>query len=90
MLDFSFEGTVMTDDDDEHASHAHLDAKLERETCDWLTEPVVAWFKETVPRAVMAEFDRYIAAGDLEQAKRRIEALQAKADQTGGYMGMYL
>jgi hypothetical protein len=90
MLDFSFEGTVMTDDTDEHAAHAHLEVALERETCDWLTEPVVTWFKETVPRAVMAEFDRYIAAGDLEQAKRRIEALQAKADQTGGYMGMYL
>ena len=24
------------------------------------------------------------------EAKRRIEALQAKADQSGGYMGMYL
>jgi hypothetical protein len=90
MLDFSFEGTVMTDDTDQQSAHAHLDSKLERETCDWLTEPVVAWFKETVPRAVMAEFDRYIAAGDLDQAKRRIEAIQAKADQTGGYMGMYL
>ncbi len=41
-------------------------------------------------RAVMVEFNRYIAAGDLEQAKRRIAALQAKADQSGGYMGMYL
>jgi hypothetical protein len=90
MLEFSFEGTVITDDDDQQSIDAQLDSKLERETCDWLTEPVVAWFKETVPRAVMAEFDRYIAAGDLEQAKRRIEALQAKADQSGGYMGMYL
>jgi hypothetical protein len=90
MLEFSFEGTLVTDDSDQQAIYAHLDPKLERETCDWLTEPAVAWFKETVPRAVMAEFDRYIAAGDLEAAKRRIEALQAKADQSGGYMGMYL
>ena len=37
----------------------------------------------------MAEFDCSIAASDLEQAKRRIEALQANADQTDGYMGMY-
>jgi len=43
-----------------------------------------------VPKAVLAEFDRYIAAGDLEQAKKRIAALQARADQSGGYMGMYL
>ncbi len=90
MLDFSFEGTVMTDQSDEKATNAHLTIELARETCDWLTEPAVAWFKETVPHAVLAEFDRYIAAGDLEQAKRRVEALQAKADQTGGYMGMYL
>ncbi len=90
MLDFTFEGTLITDDDDEHSVHAHLDSELKRETCDWMTEPVVAWFKDTVPRAVMTEFDRYIAAGDLEQAKKRIEALQAKADQSGGYMGMYL
>jgi hypothetical protein len=90
MLEFSFEGTVLTDETDQEAAHAHLQIKLERETCEWLTEPVVAWFKDTVPRAVMVEFNRYIAAGDLEQAKRRIAALQAKADQSGGYMGMYL
>ena len=35
-------------------------------------------------------FDRFIAAGDLEQAKKRADAIQAKADQSGGYMGMYL
>ncbi|HTQ40796.1 MAG TPA: hypothetical protein VMJ32_17370 [Pirellulales bacterium] len=90
MLEFSFEGTVLTDEADQQAAHAHLQVKLERETCEWLTEPVVAWFKDTVPRALMVEFNRYIAAGDLEQAKKRIAALQAKADQSGGYMGMYL
>jgi len=90
MLEFAFEGTVLTDETDQETAHAHLQVKLERETCEWLTEPVVAWFKDTVPRAVMVEFNRYIAAGDLEQAKRRIAALQAKADQSGGYMGMYL
>ena len=46
--------------------------------------------RKRCPTPSLAEFDRYIAAGDLEQAKRRIEAMQAKADQTGGYMGMYL
>jgi len=90
MLQFTFEGTVLTDPADQQTVDADLQAKLERETCDWLTEPVVAWFKDTVPRAVMAEFDRYIAAGDLEQAKKRAAAIQAKADQSGGYMGMYL
>lgn len=90
MLAFGFEGTVTTDPSDLKTQRAHLESELLRETCDWLTEPVVNWFKESVPRAVEVEFDRYIAAGDLEQAKRRAEALQAKADQSGGYMGMYL
>jgi hypothetical protein len=67
-----------------------LDVTLARETCDWLTQPVVAWFTETVSKAVMVEFNRYIAAGDLEQTKQRIAALQARADQEGGYLGMYL
>jgi hypothetical protein len=90
MLEFSFEGTILTDGTDQTAATAHLEIKLQKETCEWLTEPVVAWFKDTVPRAVMVEFNRYIAAGDLEQAKKRIAAMQAKADQSGGYMGMYL
>src|SRR5436190_23558632 len=90
MVEFEFEGTLLTDPSDQCAEHADLQVKLVLETCDWLTEPVVAWFKDTVPEAVLAEFDRYIAAGDLEQAKKRIAALQARADQSGGYMGMYL
>ncbi|HZZ28047.1 MAG TPA: hypothetical protein VFE46_08600 [Pirellulales bacterium] len=90
MLEFSFEGTLLTDETDQQAAHANLQVKLERETCEWLTEPIVAWFKDTVPHAVMVEFNRYIAGGDLEQAKKRIATLQAKADQSGGYMGMYL
>jgi hypothetical protein len=63
---------------------------LVRETCDWLTQPVVAWFHESVSKAVQLEFNRYIAAGDLEQTKKRIESLQARADQEGGFLGMYL
>jgi hypothetical protein len=63
---------------------------LARETCDWLTEPIVQWFHESVTHAVKVEFDRYIAAGDLAQAHRRAEELQAQADAQGGYVGMYL
>ena len=63
---------------------------LKRETCDWLTEPVVAWFRDTVRRAVMAEFDRYIEAGDLSRAKERIAKQQAEMEAGGGFVGMYL
>jgi hypothetical protein len=89
-LEFSFEGTVLTDPLDRETVLADLDVALVRETCDWLAEPIVAWFRETVSRAVMVEFNRYIEAGDLALTLKRIAALQAKADQTGGYVGMYL
>ena len=91
MLEFRFEGTVLTDAADEKTIRfAPQLVELDRETCDWLTEPIVDWFRETVPRAVAVEFDRYIAAGDLQQTIKRIERLQSEADQRGGYVGMYL
>jgi hypothetical protein len=90
MLEFRFEGTVMTDAADQHAIDSDLEVSIVRETCDWLTEPVVAWMAETVPHAVRVEFDRYIAAGDLAQTVERIAKIQAQSDQSGGYVGMYL
>jgi len=89
-LAFSFQGTVLTDPQDRETIATDLDVSLDSETCDWLTQPVVKWFGETVSKAVQFEFNRYIAAGDLEQTKKRIESLQARADQEGGFLGMYL
>ena len=89
-LEFCFEGTVLTDDTDQKTEHCDLEVELVRETCDWLTEPIVAWFRETVSHAIRVEFNRYIAAGDLEQAIKRIERIQAQSDTHGGYLGMYL
>jgi hypothetical protein len=90
MLQFRFEGTVLTDADDLHAKSTDLAVELRRETCDWLIEPVVKWFHESVSHAVRCEFERYIEAGDLERAKQRMEQLRAQADAQGGYLGMYL
>ncbi len=89
-LEFSFDGTLITDDDDLKSSRADLDVRLERETCDWLTQPDVNFFIRSVSPAVLVEFNRYIAAGNLEQTKKRISQLQEQADQSGGYVGMYL
>lgn len=89
-LVFRFEGTALTDTEDRHTQRCDLDVQLVSETCDWLTEPVVSWFAETVARSVSIEFDRYIAAGDLDQAKLRIEQIRAASDQAGGFVGMYL
>ena len=90
MLQFRFDGTVLTDETDQRSVQAYLDVQLVRETCDWLTEPIVRWFIETVPRSVMVEFDRYIAVGDLQQTIERHKKLQAETESRGGYVGMYL
>jgi hypothetical protein len=90
LLEFRFDGTVMTDASDQKTQDCNLHVELVRETCDWLTEPIVAWFRDTVGKAVAAEFDLYIAAGDLEQTKQRLAKLQATTDSFGGYVGMGL
>ena len=89
-LEFSFDGTLITDNDDLRSSRAILDVRLERETCDWLTQPDVEFFKKSVTPAVLVEFNRFIVAGDLEQTKRRIAHMQSQADESGGFLGMYL
>jgi len=89
-VQFRFEGTVLTDDTDQRTKSCDLEVELASETCDWLTEPIVAWFAETVKRAVAVEFDRYIEAGDLDQAKARVQRIQAECDEQGGFVGMFL
>lgn len=90
MLEFRFEGTVLTDEEDRKTRSADLRVELRRETCDWLTRPVVEWFSETVTRAVIAEFDRFIVSGDLQRTKERAERLRAESDAQGGFLGMGL
>ena len=89
-LEFGFDGTLLTDDTDTRSVRTDLDVKLTGDTCDWLTEPVVQWFEVAVQRAVLAEFDRYIAAGDLEKAQQRVDKAQSESDDAGGFVGMYL
>ena len=87
---FDFEGVVLTSPDDLQTVTCDLKVSLAGETCDWLTQPVVDWFRDTVPRSVATEFDRYIAAGDLERARQRIEKVSQASDDAGGFIGMYL
>jgi len=90
MLEFGFEGTVLTDPQDRQAQGADLQIELRHETCDWLTEPVVAWFLRSVEQAVLVEFNRYIAAGNLQKTIERIERIQAESDTHDGFIGMGL
>ena len=89
-LNFEFEGTVLTDGEDTKTKSADLEITLKSETCNWLTEPVVKWFEQTVCEAVQVDFDLYIQAGDLEKAHSRMEQIKEQADKEGGFMGMYL
>ncbi len=87
---FSMEGTVLTDEFDRKTVGSDLDIKLEQETCDWLTQPAVAWLGLSVKRAVEVEFDKYIAAGDLSRAIQRLAREQNASDAAGGFLGMNL
>ena len=89
-IDFGFEGVLLTDSKDEVCKSADLAVKLRGETCDWLTQPVSDWFASTVPHAVKAEFGRYIATGDLDKARARIEQIESASDDAGGFIGMGL
>lgn len=89
-LEFKFEGLVLTDETDRQTTSSDLRVELLKETCDWLTEPIVRWFHECVEHAVRVEFDRYIAAGDLQKTVERLALQQQQADQQGGYVGMFL
>lgn len=89
-IEFRFDGTVLTDQQDMSCRQCDLLVELAGETCEWLTEPVAQWFSESVSRAVAVEFDRYIAAGDLERTRERLRQLDADTDDFGGFVGMHL
>ncbi|MCX7390592.1 MAG: hypothetical protein NTX02_05320 [Planctomycetia bacterium] len=90
MIQFVFEGTLLTDEKDSKTVGSDLTILLDKETCDWLTQPAVQWLTLSAKRAVEVEFDRYIAAGDLSRALERLAREQAVSDAAGGYLGMNL
>ncbi len=87
---FGFEGTLLTDEADAKTIGSDLEVAIDGETCDWLTQPAVEWLRLSVKHAVEAEFDRYIAAGDLSRALERLAREQAASDAAGGFLGMNL
>lgn len=90
MMQFDFEGVVLTCDKDLEVRSCDLKVELKSETCSWLNQAIVEWLSETVQRNVMVEFQRYIAAGDLTRTVERIHKQQEESDAAGGYVGMYL
>jgi len=87
---FELEGTLFTNQDDQIAISTQFQVRLEKETCDWLNQGIVSWLAESVPRAVRVEFDKYIAAGDLEKTRERMESMEKSLEDSKGFVGMYL
>ena len=87
MVRFSFDGTLITDRSDCKADRADLAVKLIAETCGGMPEEVLAWFRDVVERAVIIEFDHFIAAGQLAARVRELGAVASVAD-LAGFSGM--
>jgi hypothetical protein len=87
---FEFEGTALTGQADRKTRSVDLQVTLLRETCGWLSQPIVEFFAESVQHAVLVEFDRYIDAGDLSKTEERMQRLAEENELGQGFVGMYL
>lgn len=76
MLRFSFDGTLLTDRSDCKAEQAELDVALTAETCGPLPPAVLDWFRAVIKRAVIIEFDRFIAAGRLAERVAELSGVE--------------
>ncbi len=90
LVAFDFEGVVSTCPQDQTAISAFLKVDLRKEDCSWLNQAIVEWLKETVQHAVLVEFNRFIAAGDLKRTADRIAALERELEDRQGFVGMFL
>jgi hypothetical protein len=90
MVEFRFEGTVFTDESDVKAVRTIVDVQLEKENCGWLNQAIVDWLNESVRHALVVEFNRFIAAGDLKRTQERMDQIEQNLVQSGGFVGMYL
>lgn len=87
---FEFEGVALTGEKDQKTRSVDLNVSLLRETCGWLSEPIVQFFSESVQHALLHEFDCYIQAGDLTKTEQRMQRLAEQNELSQGFVGMYL
>jgi len=80
MVRFTFEGTVLTDHSDAKAARADLAVDLAGETCGGIPPEVSAWLQKMVERAVLIEFDRFIAAGRLAERVTQLGKVASVAE----------
>ena len=80
MLRFSFDGTLLRDRSDCKAEWADLKVVLTAETCGGVPTAALEWLRGVVYRAVLIEFDRFIADGRLAQRVEELEDISSISD----------
>jgi hypothetical protein len=87
MIRFSFDGTVLTDRSDCKADRTDLAIELTAETCGGVLPETLSWWRKIVERAVLVEFDHFIAAGRLAERVSQLGSVDSVAD-IAGFAGM--
>jgi hypothetical protein len=88
-LRFVFEATVKTDERDERPVEIDLACRLAASDFDLtMSTAVLEFFREVVRRAVLAEFQLFIDAGNLKRALAQREHILREWDQNRGFLGI--
>ena len=87
-LRFVFEATVKTDEQDARPIDVDLLCRLAEGDFEQLKPDVLDFFHEVVRRAVLAEFQQFIDAGNLKRALAQKEHLLREWDRNRGFVGM--
>jgi hypothetical protein len=87
MLRFAFDGTLLTDRSDCKADRADLNVVLTAETCGGVPPAALDWLRGIVRRAVLIEFDRFIAEGQLAERLDELGDIDSITD-VAGFAGM--
>lgn len=86
---FVFEATVKTDAKDEHPVDIDLACRLAESDVELPTSTaVLEFFRGAVRRAVLAEFQLFIDAGNLKRALAQREHILREWDRNRGFIGM--
>jgi hypothetical protein len=83
MARFDFDGIVLTDAGDAMTDRVELEVRLASETCGEIPAEVQAWLKSRVEKAVTIEFNRFIAAGQLEGRTAELGQVDRLSDLSG-------
>jgi hypothetical protein len=88
-LRFLFEATVRTDTADSRPEEIDLAVRLaETDFPTPIADDALAFFREAVRRAVLAEFQLFIDEGNLRRAMAQQEQVLREWDRTRGFIGI--